>query len=112
MSELPPEITLEARDRITWITLNRPHKANALTAAMLEALERSLAECAANDAVGGVVLTGAGTRAFSAGADLTPPPDNPAAHRAQRRARLATARLRCSSRKPEWPRSRRACGAG
>lgn len=50
------------------ITLNRPDKANALTAPMLEALERALIEAEAAG-LRVVVLTGAG-KVFSAGADL------------------------------------------
>lgn len=50
------------------ITLNRPDKANALTAEMLQDLERALSEAEAAGAPV-VVLTGAG-KVFSAGADL------------------------------------------
>jgi enoyl-CoA hydratase/carnithine racemase len=50
------------------ITLNRPDKANALTAEMLEALERKVGE-AEGAGVPVVILTGAG-KVFSAGADL------------------------------------------
>lgn len=50
------------------ITLNRPDKANALTAPMLQSLERALSEAEAAK-VSVVVLTGAG-KVFSAGADL------------------------------------------
>ena len=60
-----------AADRGRWtITLNRPDKANALSLAMLEALDDVLAEAAADDSLRVLVLTGAGERVFSAGADL------------------------------------------
>lgn len=54
-----------------WVvTLNRPDKANSLTAAMLERLAE-LAEAGAEDPdLRAFVLTGAGDRVFSAGADL------------------------------------------
>jgi len=66
-----PEVTIESREGIAWITFNVPQKANALTAAMLQKVEQTLAEGATNNAVRAVVITGAGARAFSAGADLT-----------------------------------------
>ncbi|MBI3909802.1 MAG: enoyl-CoA hydratase/isomerase family protein [Armatimonadetes bacterium] len=52
------------------ITVNRPEKLNALNTATLRALRDLLAEIAANDAVRVVLLTGAGDRAFIAGADI------------------------------------------
>jgi enoyl-CoA hydratase/carnithine racemase len=53
------------------VTLDRPDKANALSLAMLEALDDVLAEAAADDSLRVLVLTGAGERVFSAGADLS-----------------------------------------
>lgn len=53
--------------RLAILTLDRPERANALTRAMLEALEGHLADLAGRMDV--LVLTGAG-RVFSAGADL------------------------------------------
>ncbi|MEM1042907.1 MAG: enoyl-CoA hydratase-related protein [Bacteroidota bacterium] len=54
---------------VLTLTLNRPDKRNALSAALVGALGDALAEAAADDAVRVVVLTGAG-KVFSAGADL------------------------------------------
>lgn len=54
-------------DGIVWITLNRPDKANSLTAQMLQDLLSAVQH--ANTARA-VVLTGAGSKVFSAGADL------------------------------------------
>ena len=56
-------------DGIATITLNRPERLNALTKPMMQALRARLAELAADDAVGCVVLTGAGN-AFCAGGDV------------------------------------------
>lgn len=84
------ELAFENRGGVAWITLNRPQKANALTTEMLLALERALKDCAADTAVRALVLTGAGTRTFSAGADLTPVAES---RKAQRRARFAAALL-------------------
>jgi len=60
----------EHRDGVAWVTLNRPEAMNALSRALnLELME--LAWKLADDAaLRAVVITGAGDRAFSAGADL------------------------------------------
>ena len=55
---------------IATITLDRPEKLNALTPAMLEALEVALGSIEADESIRVVVLTGAGERAFCAGADV------------------------------------------
>ena len=52
------------------LTLNRPQAANALSRSMQDALVAMLAEAADDDATRAVLLTGAGGRVFSAGADL------------------------------------------
>ncbi len=52
------------------LTLNRPQAANALSRALQDALVAALAEAATDSAARAVVLTGAGGRVFSAGADL------------------------------------------
>jgi len=60
-----------AKDGALWtVTLNRPHKANALTVGMLETLDRIFAQAQQDDALRVLVITGAGTRVFCAGADL------------------------------------------
>lgn len=61
-------IRKELDNGLLTLTLDRPDKANALTATMLEALTDALDQAAAGG-VNAVVLTGAG-RVFSAGADL------------------------------------------
>lgn len=93
MSGVPAELELEVRDGVAWATLNRPGKANALTIAMLQALEEALARFAADDSIRALVVTGAGARTFSAGADLTPPAENREAHAALRRARFSACLL-------------------
>lgn len=57
---------------ILWITLDRPDHLNAFTLDMGDALEAAFAKAAQDDAVGAVIVTGAG-KAFCAGADLTRP---------------------------------------
>jgi 2-(1,2-epoxy-1,2-dihydrophenyl)acetyl-CoA isomerase len=64
------DLHVETRDGVTVLTMNRPEKLNALSPAMLEAAVATLERCAADPAVGCVVLTGAG-RGFCAGGDVT-----------------------------------------
>src|SRR5690606_15140938 len=52
------------------LTVNRPDKLNALNAATLDALHAAFREAAGDPAVRVVVLTGAGPKAFVAGADI------------------------------------------
>ncbi len=63
-------ILLEVRDRVALLTLNRPDKLNALNAALIARLMAFLDDIERDDAIRVVVLTGAGERAFSAGADI------------------------------------------
>lgn len=91
MNGSAPGLIAEVRDGIAWITFDRPQKANALTVPMLRELGKLLGDYATDDGVRAVVLTAAGTRTFSAGADLTPVAENPEAHRAQRRAQFSAA---------------------
>jgi enoyl-CoA hydratase/carnithine racemase len=72
------DLTLEVRDRVAVITLDRPQSRNAFTGAMGDSLGRAYAHCDADDEVRVVVVTGAGD-AFCAGADLTPAGDTFAA---------------------------------
>jgi enoyl-CoA hydratase len=52
------------------VTLNRPDKRNALSAQMLELLEKAVEQAALDDTVRAVVVTGSGEKSFSAGMDL------------------------------------------
>jgi enoyl-CoA hydratase len=55
---------------VRWITLNRPEKLNALNGAMVVELDQAVAAARSDDTVHAVVLTGAGEKAFVAGADI------------------------------------------
>ncbi len=63
-------LTFEVRDRIALVTINRPDKLNALNDAVIEELARAVDEIVERDDIGGVILTGAGSKAFVAGADI------------------------------------------
>ncbi len=55
---------------VATITLNRPDKLNALNMALMDEIVAALEGMEADDSVRAVILTGAGTRAFAAGADI------------------------------------------
>lgn len=55
---------------IAVIALNRPEALNALDLPMLQRLDEMLEMAAANTSARGVILTGTGSRAFCAGADI------------------------------------------
>jgi enoyl-CoA hydratase/carnithine racemase len=56
---------------IATITFNRPDKMNALSAPMMMEIGAAIDQTDADDAVRVVIITGAGERAFCAGADLS-----------------------------------------
>jgi enoyl-CoA hydratase/carnithine racemase len=63
-------IKTEMRGDIALLILNRPDALNAITLDLARGLASTLIELDADPAVKGIVLTGAGDRAFCAGADL------------------------------------------
>lgn len=63
-------VTPAGDDRVARVTVTRPKVLNALNAATITELLDAFGELDADDAVGAVVLTGAGDRAFVAGADI------------------------------------------
>lgn len=68
MSEEP--ILVRRDGAIATVTLNRPHKLNALTRAMWQRLGEAMRELSADDSLRCVVLRGAGGRAFAPGNDI------------------------------------------
>jgi enoyl-CoA hydratase/carnithine racemase len=63
-------LTLTRHGHVATLTIDRPEKRNAMTAAMWEALPGLLAELADDDGVRALVVTGAGP-SFCAGADIS-----------------------------------------
>ena len=61
---------VDADSRAAIITMNRPEARNALNLALYEAVLGAAERAAEDDRVRSVILTGAGDRAFSAGADM------------------------------------------
>jgi enoyl-CoA hydratase len=64
-------ILLSLNNRILRITINRESKLNALNKLTLAELHAALSEAFTNPEVGGIILTGAGPKAFVAGADIS-----------------------------------------
>jgi enoyl-CoA hydratase len=64
-------IKVDKAGAIATITFNRPKAMNALNGALLEELSDALDQVSADAGVGVIVLTGAGDKAFVAGADIT-----------------------------------------
>ena len=67
MSEL---ILYEYRKEVVWLTINRPERLNALNIPLLDELIIALEKVEADKKARTVVITGAGTKAFCAGADI------------------------------------------
>src|SRR5690606_12389284 len=57
-------------DGVATVTINRPDQLNALSRRTVAELGQAFRQARADDAVRGVVLTGAGEKAFAAGADI------------------------------------------
>ena len=74
------DLLAEVDDGVAVLTMNRPDRRNAMSEPMMAAMERVLGEVEADDAVGCVVLTGAGG-AFCAGGDVKAMSERPAADR-------------------------------
>ena len=66
------QISLEISEGIAVLTLNRPAKMNAFTNTMMTEIITAMDQTDTDDSVRAVIFTGAGERAFCAGADLTP----------------------------------------
>ncbi len=65
-----PALLTEVRGHVAYLTMNRPQVHNALSPELMVRLAQAWQELRADDRVRVVILTGAGDKAFSAGADL------------------------------------------
>jgi enoyl-CoA hydratase/carnithine racemase len=63
-------LKFETKNKIAYITINRPEKLNALNMAVMEELRAAFSACKADADVRVIILTGAGEKAFVAGADI------------------------------------------
>lgn len=57
-------------DRVAWLTLDRPHRRNALSLRLLAELAEALVDLAGDERVAAIAITGAGEDAFCSGLDL------------------------------------------
>jgi len=73
-------ILFEKEDGVATITLNRPHRLNAINFELAEEVVQALEQCLNDDEIRAVMLTGSG-RAFSAGDDLSGIGERPAVPR-------------------------------
>jgi enoyl-CoA hydratase/carnithine racemase len=64
------ELLVDTQDHVVTITINRPEKANSISRNLSEALIEALQEYDADRRLWAAIITGAGDRFFSAGADL------------------------------------------
>ena len=63
-------LLFEIRDAVAFVTINRPEKLNALNDAVVQELAHAAERIASESAIRGAIITGAGTKAFVAGADI------------------------------------------
>jgi enoyl-CoA hydratase len=63
-------ILLDVAGGVATLTVNRPDKLNALNAATLTEMEQAFEHCRSSESVRALVITGAGEKAFVAGADI------------------------------------------
>lgn len=63
-------VGLESEPPVSWITLRRPEKLNALNNQALEELRSALSQAQADQESAVIAITGSGDRAFCAGADV------------------------------------------
>ena len=64
-------ILIETKDKISTITINRPTKLNALNILTINELHNALEALSSDDSCKVVIITGSGTKAFVAGADIS-----------------------------------------
>ncbi|HZW54283.1 MAG TPA: enoyl-CoA hydratase-related protein [Candidatus Elarobacter sp.] len=91
-------ILLERDGPVATITLNRPNVLNALNRTMLDELAAAFTELDGDDALRAVILTGAGAKAFAAGADIGELNALPNAHAGEAQARRGQALTRAIER--------------
>jgi enoyl-CoA hydratase/carnithine racemase len=63
-------ILIDGEDGVGIVTLNRPDKLNAMNRQLSSELHDAVKRMEADEAIGCIVITGAGDRAFSAGGDI------------------------------------------
>ena len=67
------DILYDVKDRVATITINRPDRLNAFRSQTIRELAEAFEAAADDEAVGVIVFTGAGERAFCVGGDVREP---------------------------------------
>ena len=70
MTDIPPELDVRQQDGVLRLTINREARRNAISPAVVAGLSEALTAANQDRSVRAIVLTGAGEKAFCAGADL------------------------------------------
>jgi enoyl-CoA hydratase/carnithine racemase len=70
-SEAKPEIRLERRGQSLWVWIDREERRNAINSRVIQGIQRAVTESERDASLRCIVLTGAGRKAFCAGADLS-----------------------------------------
>ena len=65
-----PELLVDPRGPVLWLTIQREERRNAINHAVLSQMSQAIDAAQADRALRAIVVTGAGTKAFCAGADL------------------------------------------
>ena len=65
-----PELSAEQRGPVLWLTITREERRNAMSHGVLAAMAQAISAAQTQRSVRAIVITGAGTKAFCAGADL------------------------------------------
>ena len=66
----PTHLLVTRNEAVATITVNRPDRLNALNAATIDELRSAVLEIRHDESVRAVIITGAGEKAFVAGADI------------------------------------------
>jgi enoyl-CoA hydratase/carnithine racemase len=64
------ELSIEKRDSVLWLTITREERRNAMSHGVLAGMAQAITQAQGNRSIRAMVITGAGSKAFCAGADL------------------------------------------
>jgi enoyl-CoA hydratase/carnithine racemase len=68
--QAPSELTVEQRGAVLWLTICREERRNAMSHAVLAGMAQAITAAQSQRDIRAIVITGAGSKAFCAGADL------------------------------------------
>jgi len=67
----PERVRVETKGGIAWLTINRPEKLNALDRRTMQEIDEAVGAAGQDPAIGALIVTGMGEKAFVAGADIS-----------------------------------------